>query len=67
MISDKYIQAFSRAARPLPAADQRCRACEQFFARFQCGAAVYGECDCPKCQGYCECNQPGEEDSNGDE
>ena len=30
-----------------------CRHCARFFARFRCNAP--GECDCPRCQGYCEC------------
>lgn len=33
-----------------------CDSCRQFFARFRCSAASHGECDCPKCQGYCECS-----------
>lgn len=35
----------------------KCQACQKFFSRFQCGISLLGECDCPKCQGYCECNQ----------
>ena len=39
---------------------------ERFFKRFRCGAATHGECDCPKCQGYCKCPEgeeaPGFED-----
>jgi hypothetical protein len=30
-----------------------CRFCKEFFAQFRCNAP--DECDCPKCQGYCEC------------
>jgi hypothetical protein len=32
-----------------------CPKCEAFFARFKCSAATHGECDCPRCQGYCKC------------
>jgi hypothetical protein len=31
-----------------------CPRCEKFFAQFRCSAATHGECDCPRCQGYCE-------------
>jgi hypothetical protein len=41
----------------LQEADVTCRHCEQFYARFVCGAATHGECDCPKCQGYCTCHE----------
>jgi len=34
-----------------------CQHCNKFFARYRCGAAT-GECDCPKCQGYCDCKFP---------
>lgn len=33
-----------------------CKHCRKFFARFRCSADSHGECDCPKCQGYCTCN-----------
>lgn len=36
-----------------------CRFCEKFFARFRCNAP--DECDCPKCQGMCECEREEEE------
>ena len=34
-----------------------CRHCSAFFSKFSCGKdqPPY-ECDCPKCQGYCECD-----------
>ena len=32
-----------------------CRYCSAFFERWRCSAAELGECDCPKCQGFCEC------------
>ncbi len=31
-----------------------CKACQRFFSRFRC-SADQGECDCPKCQGFCKC------------
>lgn len=34
----------------------KCTACEKFFSRFACNF-YFGECDCPECQGYCECRQ----------
>jgi hypothetical protein len=34
-----------------------CSHCQQFFARFRCSATTHGECDCPKCQGYCQCEE----------
>ena len=37
-------------------APRRCDSCERFFSPFRCGANEgSGECDCPKCQGTCEC------------
>lgn len=35
----------------------KCKQCTDFFTKFQCGASLFGECDCPKCQGYCKCSQ----------
>lgn len=32
-----------------------CKRCKEYFARFRCGVAINHECDCPKCQGLCEC------------
>jgi hypothetical protein len=32
-----------------------CPACEKFFASHRCSAVTHGECDCPKCQGFCTC------------
>jgi hypothetical protein len=41
----------------------KCEHCQQFFAKYQCGKDTHGECDCPKCQGYCECKPaPNHED-----
>jgi hypothetical protein len=34
-----------------------CKYCKEFSARFRCSAESHGECDCPKCQGYCECKE----------
>jgi hypothetical protein len=36
---------------------EQCPQCAAFFARFRCSAAMDGECDCPRCQGYCTCNE----------
>ena len=33
----------------------RCVACVRFFSRYQCAMIPHGECDCPRCQGYCQC------------
>ena len=33
----------------------RCVACARYFLRYRCSARTHGECDCPKCQGYCRC------------
>ena len=33
-----------------------CNMCKRFFERYSCGKnRGDGECDCPKCQGYCKC------------
>lgn len=36
----------------------QCKHCAAFFSKFRCAAQSHGECDCPKCQGYCECLAP---------
>lgn len=33
----------------------KCKPCTEFFAQFRCNAP--GECDCPPCQGTCECDR----------
>ena len=40
--------------------NQKCEACTTFFARFRCNTP--DECDCPKCQNYCECDEPNEDE-----
>ena len=35
----------------------QCKHCVGFFSKYQCSATLFGECDCPKCQGFCKCNQ----------
>lgn len=35
-----------------------CKHCETFFASHRCNKPE--ECDCPKCQGICECGKSGE-------
>ena len=32
----------------------QCGHCDKFFAKYRCNTP--DECDCPRCQGYCECN-----------
>lgn len=32
----------------------QCKYCRDFFARYRCNAPL--ECDCPRCQGFCECD-----------
>jgi hypothetical protein len=44
-----------------------CKHCREFFARYRCAAAEYGECDCPKCQGYCKCPDEGDNAYNNSE
>lgn len=39
---------------PTPKA-KKCKSCEKFFSKYVCSARSHGECDCPKCQGYCRC------------
>ena len=35
----------------------KCKHCEKFAELgFECSVYTHGECDCPKCQGFCECN-----------
>jgi len=42
----------------------RCKECKEFFARFRHNPA--GECDCPKCQGLCECDLPVKDREGGE-
>jgi hypothetical protein len=47
-------QAMVAAAPPAPSAEPvQCAKCNAFFARYRCNKPQ--ECDCPKCQGYCDC------------
>lgn len=39
-----------------------CHYCADFFSEYQCAKQIHLECDCPKCQGYCECEDPEEEE-----
>lgn len=33
-----------------------CHPCLRYFTQFACGKSQgSGECDCPRCQGYCSC------------
>lgn len=45
---------------------ERCTHCTDFFKRYQCAKNTIGECDCPKCQGYCECYLLDDEPSDTD-
>jgi len=47
--------------------DKRCRRCREFFARYRCAAETHGECDCPKCQGNCQCGEELDPDRHYDE
>jgi hypothetical protein len=39
-------------------ATPKCPACVEWAATNRpCTAAIYGECDCPKCQGLCSCEE----------
>lgn len=38
-----------------------CKYCKKFFAKYHCSAKTHGECDCPKCQGFCKCPPTKEE------
>jgi len=33
-----------------------CGYCQEFFSRFKC-TKDFRECDCPPCQGFCECER----------
>jgi DNA (cytosine-5)-methyltransferase 1 len=48
----------SGAHAPAVAYKKQCAHCQAFFAQYRCAAESHGECDCPKCQGYCKCNEP---------
>lgn len=45
-------QAVGWLKRVLPS---ECKHCSAFFKSYRCGMTTHGECDCPKCQGMCEC------------
>lgn len=41
----------------------QCKYCAEYFSFFSCAKdriGYTGECDCPKCQGICECLEEGE-------
>jgi len=41
-----------------------CEPCNEFAAKgYRCTKTSHGECDCPKCQGFCECDTRGEIDT----
>lgn len=35
---------------------ETCIECRKFNSQYRCNAP--GECDCPKCQGFCNCSEP---------
>ena len=35
--------------------DDKCPMCRDFFSKYRCNSPE--ECDCPKCQGLCECEE----------
>jgi hypothetical protein len=55
--ADMLVTAAREAAEDQGLIAKRCHHCEKFFARYRCSARTRLECDCPKCQGYCECSQ----------
>ena len=52
---ERAVEALGITQEPTPPAVPLCEPCQKFFARFRCAAHTHGECDCPKCQGYCRC------------
>jgi hypothetical protein len=60
VIRDEWRRIDEEMLLPAPPAviflEPVCEPCQRFFAKFSCAAATHGECDCPKCQGYCKCN-----------
>lgn len=41
---------------PADIAPPRCVPCIRWANKgYRCSARTHGECDCPKCQGYCKC------------
>jgi hypothetical protein len=54
-LAEDLATAAREAAEDQGLIKRKCRHCEKFFARHRCSAASHMECDCPKCQGYCEC------------
>jgi hypothetical protein len=39
----------------------QCQKCDAYFRKYRCSAASHGECDCPRCQGYCRCEDAPEQ------
>jgi hypothetical protein len=50
---DKYLEWVEWKSNREDGESTECDKCSRFFARFRCNAP--DECDCPKCQGMCEC------------
>jgi hypothetical protein len=51
----KMNQTIAASYAEAPGTGNECKHCVEFFKRFNCSARSHGECDCPKCQGYCRC------------
>ncbi|MBK7822954.1 MAG: hypothetical protein IPJ61_18390 [Tessaracoccus sp.] len=49
----KWVDALLAKAAREPERVPQCEKCSAFFSRFSCNAP--DECDCPRCQVYCEC------------
>lgn len=43
--------------KPLETLQKMCKHCRKYFIKLdrKCTLNAYGECDCPRCQGICEC------------
>ena len=54
---DFYCKACAEEVDMVSLNPKLCAKCRKFYARFQCGHNIgQGECDCPRCQGYCKCS-----------
>lgn len=46
--------------------EKKCKHCKKYFDELglSCTAAKYGECNCPICQGFCQCGEESEDEIN---
>jgi hypothetical protein len=58
-----YAEGMCCAYAELSETSGLCSYCARFFTRFRCNKP--NECDCPKCQGYCECGETPRADAAG--